>query len=119
MSTSIKTACPPLPQQIDRSASLLKLLSDPTRLRIVLLLTGRQLCVCELIAYLALPQNLVSHHLAQLRRAKLVQAHRQGRKLYYQLNAKLICDITSLLALLDAKGLPDSSINQVSKCISR
>ena len=50
---------------------LFKAFSDETRLRILVLLTERELCVCELVAILEMPQGKVSRHLAHLRHANL------------------------------------------------
>ncbi|HEX9779019.1 MAG TPA: metalloregulator ArsR/SmtB family transcription factor, partial [Geopsychrobacteraceae bacterium] len=51
---------------------LFKALSDETRLRILALLQAGELCVCDLMAILDLPQSTVSRHLAYLRNAGLV-----------------------------------------------
>ncbi len=57
----------------------LKLLADPTRRRIFLLLMQGETCNCELTDQLSLPQNLISHHLKALRAAGLVRARRDDR----------------------------------------
>ena len=62
-----------------------KALSDETRLRILALLTAGELCVCDLMAVLELPQSTVSRHLAYLRNAGLVEDRRQGVWMYYRL----------------------------------
>ena len=59
--------------------------SDRTRLRILNLLRGGELCVCDLIEVLGVPQAKVSRHLAYLRRAGLVQARKDGLWSYYRL----------------------------------
>lgn len=59
--------------------------SDWNRLRIVNLLRGGELCVCDLVDVLGLPQPVASKHLAYLRRAKLVASRREGLWVYYQL----------------------------------
>jgi ArsR family transcriptional regulator, arsenate/arsenite/antimonite-responsive transcriptional repressor len=69
---------------------LFKALSDPTRLRcIVLLVRYEELCVCELTHALALPQPKISHHLASLRRAGLVSDRKEGLWIYYRINTAL------------------------------
>ena len=66
--------------------ALFKALSDPTRLRCVVLLAQHQeLCVCDLTMALDLPQPKVSHHLGHLRRAGLVSDRRQGLWHFYRL----------------------------------
>lgn len=68
-------------------AQLFKALGDETRLRIMaLLLEGRELCVCDIMAVLKLPQSTVSRHLSYLRHSGLVDDRRQGVWMYYRLN---------------------------------
>lgn len=60
-------------------------LADPTRLRIVGLLAGGEVCVCHLYEALRIPQPKASRHLAYLRRAGLVDARREGLWVHYRL----------------------------------
>lgn len=64
---------------------LFKGLADPTRIRIVNLLAAGELCVCDLVGLLDLPQPMVSRHLAYLRHAGLVTVRREPRYAYYRL----------------------------------
>jgi ArsR family transcriptional regulator len=67
--------------------SVFKALSGEIRLRCLMLLIGHdELCVCELIHALGLPQPKISHHLAALRRAKLVADRKQGLWIYYRIH---------------------------------
>ena len=59
--------------------------SDRTRLRILHLLLGRELCVCDIVQVLGVPQPKASRHLAYLRRAGLVASRKQGLWNYYAL----------------------------------
>ena len=68
-----------------KTAQLFKALSDETRLRILSLLSAGELCVCDLMAVLQLPQSTVSRHLAYLRNVDLVEDRRQGVWMYYRL----------------------------------
>ena len=61
-----------------------KALSDATRLRIVLLLAERDLCVCELVYILKMEQSRISHQLRILRDADLVEDVRDGRWMIYR-----------------------------------
>ncbi len=66
---------------------LFKALSDITRLRCLhLLITHKELCVCELTNALGLAQPKVSHHLAALRRIGLVCDRKHGLWIYYRIN---------------------------------
>lgn len=64
--------------------TLLSALADPTRIRLIRLLLQEELCVCELVDALRIPQYTVSRHLAMLRRVGLVQARQNGRWMYYR-----------------------------------
>ena len=65
---------------------LFKTLSDPTRLRLLNLLAAEDaVCVCDLHGTLGLDQPKVSRHLAQLRRAGLVEVERDGKWMHYRL----------------------------------
>jgi ArsR family transcriptional regulator, arsenate/arsenite/antimonite-responsive transcriptional repressor len=59
--------------------------SDRTRLRILHLLKGGELCVCDLVRVIGSPQPKVSRHLAYLRRAGLVTARKDGLWMHYEL----------------------------------
>lgn len=65
-------------------ALLFRTLSDPTRLRLLNLLAEDEVCVCDLHGTLGLDQPKVSRHLAQLRRAGLVEAERDGKWMHYR-----------------------------------
>lgn len=62
-----------------------KALSDPTRLRIAALLTRGELCVCDLLEILKLPQSTISRHMARLKSAGIVNDRRQGKWVHYSL----------------------------------
>ena len=66
------------------AARLFKTLSDPTRLRLLNLLACGETCVCELTGTLRVVQPKVSRHLAQLKRAGLVEAQRNGKWMHYR-----------------------------------
>ncbi|WP_432823537.1 ArsR/SmtB family transcription factor [Trichloromonas sp.] len=88
------------------TARLFKALSDETRLRILALLTEGELCVCDLMAVLELPQSTVSRHLAYLRNSGLVCDRRAGVWMYYRLAEADNPLQRETLALL-ARFLPD------------
>ena len=68
---------------------LLAALTNPTRLRLVRLLLREELCVCELVDALRVPQYKVSRHLGRLRGVGLVQARRNGRWMYYSIGRRV------------------------------
>ena len=71
---------------MDEIIRVLKALSDPTRLRIVLALLVKPCCVCELSSALELPQPTVSRCLRVLRDADVVATARSGRWVEYEIN---------------------------------
>jgi ArsR family transcriptional regulator, arsenate/arsenite/antimonite-responsive transcriptional repressor len=85
---------------------LFRALSDPTRLRcLALLQQEEELCVCELVHALDLPQPRISRHLAQLRDCGLVLDRRRGQWVFYRLRNDLPQWVQAvLLAALEAVG---------------
>jgi ArsR family transcriptional regulator, arsenate/arsenite/antimonite-responsive transcriptional repressor len=70
-----------------KHVQLFKCLADETRLRTLLLLDAEgELCVCDIIASLQLPQSTVSRHLAYLKRSAMVNDRREGLWIYYSIN---------------------------------
>ncbi|GAB4276986.1 MAG: metalloregulator ArsR/SmtB family transcription factor [Deferrisomatales bacterium] len=67
-------------------AETFKILGDPTRVRILLALSQRELCVCDLAELFDVTPSAVSHQLRLLRAARLVRARREGRLVYYNLD---------------------------------
>src|SRR5215469_284782 len=65
----------------------MRLLADPTRVRILLLLEREELSVAELQEILAKGQSQISMHLAQLKHAGLVDDRRTGKNAFYRLEA--------------------------------
>ncbi|MCM2356725.1 MAG: metalloregulator ArsR/SmtB family transcription factor [Geobacteraceae bacterium] len=70
------------------TSRLFKALADETRLRILSLLMEGELCVCNLMEVLRLPQSTVSRHLAYLKNAGWVDDRREGVWMYYSINRK-------------------------------
>lgn len=75
-----------------------KALADPTRLRIMLLLDRRELCVCELMYVLEMEQSRVSHHMRVLRDAGIAEDVREGRWIIYRVPAGARGVLKGLLA---------------------
>jgi ArsR family transcriptional regulator, arsenate/arsenite/antimonite-responsive transcriptional repressor len=59
--------------------------SDPTRLRILHLLVKGEMCVCDIVGIIRVPQPKASRHLAYLRRSGLIGKRKQGLWAYYKL----------------------------------
>ena len=75
-------------------------LADPTRLRLLNLTNGREVCVCYFVEILKQGQPKISRHLAYLRRAGIVEARREGKWIHYRIErpadsrAASILDVT-------------------------
>ena len=67
-------------------ADIFKVLSHPTRLKIIHALSRDELCVCDLAALLGSTESAVSHQLRLLRGMRLVKYRRQGKLAYYSLD---------------------------------
>ena len=65
--------------------ALFQALADRTRLRLLNLMSGGEVCVCYFVELLDEPQPKISRHLAYLRRAGLVAARREGKWMHYRL----------------------------------
>jgi len=65
--------------------NIAKALSDENRVRALMMLSRGELCVCQLIEMLGLAPSTVSKHMSILRQARLVQARKEGRWMYYSL----------------------------------
>lgn len=72
--------------RLEAMAEEFKVLGDKTRLRILSLLQGRELCVCDLTEVLEISQPGVSQHMRRLRQAGFVNERRGGQWIYYSLN---------------------------------
>ena len=71
---------------MDRLINFFKVLSDDTRLRIMILLYHSELCVCQICGVTDISQPNVSKHLAKLRDMGFVRDERQGQFIYYYLS---------------------------------
>lgn len=76
-----------------RLAEMFSALSDPTRLRIVSLLSETELCVRDLARELGMSQSAVSHQLRTLRDRRIVRWRRQGRQIFYALDDDHVADL--------------------------
>ncbi|HEY0141260.1 MAG TPA: metalloregulator ArsR/SmtB family transcription factor [Thermoanaerobaculia bacterium] len=79
--------------------SLFAALADPTRLRLLNLLSAGEACVCYFVEILGESQPKVSRHLAYLRRVGLVHARRDGKWIHYSLSRP---DDGAAAAIVDA-----------------
>ena len=89
------------------AGAFLRLVADPTRRRIFFRLMAGELCNCEMVDALGLPQNLISHHLRQLRQAGLVRTRRDpedARWVYYRVDPAALAAVQAEIAAAFAPG---------------
>lgn len=83
------------------TTEIFKSLADETRLRLLVLLQeGNELCVCDLMHALDMPQSTVSRHLAYLKRNGWLQDRRGGVWMYYSLRKELDAFLQAQLVLI-------------------
>ena len=86
----------------EETATLMKALADPTRLTMVAALWKAKapVCICDFTADLELTQPTISHHMARLKEAGLVEAEKEGIWMYYRLRHDLPSSTRRLLGQL-------------------
>jgi DNA-binding transcriptional ArsR family regulator len=72
---------------IQEIALLLKILSNPTRLQIIMHLLKKDYCVCELVYLLNEKQNLISYNLGLLKKHEIVESYNRSKDKYYKLGS--------------------------------
>lgn len=108
--------CGPVPAphrtaaEAGEEAGVLRALADPTRLRILDILSQHpgEVCVCDLAAAFPQGQPTISHHLSVLRQAGLVRAERRGTWAYYRPDRRRLRWATERLAELAGVAAPQS-----------
>lgn len=84
-------------------AQLFTALADPTRLRLLNLMSGREVCVCYFVEILNQGQPKISRHLAYLRNAGIVSARREGKWMHYSIQRPYDVAANSILDTVLAK----------------
>ncbi|MCP8307819.1 MAG: helix-turn-helix transcriptional regulator [archaeon] len=82
-------------------ANFFKALADVTRLRIMKMLSVREMCVCEIMIALNMSQPNASHHLEMLERVGIVKKRKEGKWVFYSLAKP---EMVNLLNKLSAKS---------------
>ncbi|MDP6624970.1 MAG: metalloregulator ArsR/SmtB family transcription factor [Nitrospinota bacterium] len=72
--------------------SFFKAVGDPTRVKIMVLLRKKEMCVSDICKHFKMKQPSISHHLNILKNAKIVSDRKEGKEVYYALNACCISD---------------------------
>ncbi|EGS29990.1 MAG: winged helix-turn-helix transcriptional regulator [Peptoniphilus sp. oral taxon 375] len=71
---------------MDLLSSIFKVLGDPTRLKIIYLLSQSPLCVNDIVELIGMSQSSISHQLSLLKRKKLIKSEKDGRRNIYSLD---------------------------------
>lgn len=90
----------PADDEFEEYSQKLKALSDPTRLKILYLLSNGELCVCEIIYALKKPQSSISHHLNILKNSGFIKGRKEGVWIHYRLINQDIADMVKKLIKL-------------------
>jgi ArsR family transcriptional regulator len=100
-------------------ALLFAALADRTRLRVLNLMNGREVCVCYFVEILGQSQPKISRHLAYLRRARIVTARREGKWMHYKIiepaNAGAARILRETLAVIGQEKAMQSDLARLGK----
>ena len=104
-------------------AGTLKALAHPVRLRILALLRGGELCVCEVAEVLGLASSTVSEHLTELRRTGWVQEWKVGRRVHVSISSEaatrpILEALWPLLAEVEAELAQDRDLVKNLHCLT-
>ena len=86
ISSGEKFSTPEFQKKLREVERLLGIVGEANRIKILLLLSKRKMCVCELESALRLPQPTISHHLTLLEQSGLLARSKRGRFVFYSLN---------------------------------
>jgi len=88
-----KLSTPEFAAKLRRAEKLLGAVGESNRMKMLLLLSKREMCVCELESALELPQPTVSHHLGLLEQADLLRRSKKGRFVFYAVRDSPVLDL--------------------------
>ena len=75
-------------KRVNSLSTMLKMVSEESRLKILCVLRQGEHCVCELLEHIDLSQSLTSHHLKDLKMLGIVQTDKRGLRVYYSLTCE-------------------------------
>jgi ArsR family transcriptional regulator len=98
-------------------------LADPTRLRLLNLMDGREVCVCYFVEILKQGQPKISRHLAYLRSAGIVEARRDGKWMHYRISPsgdeRIVAILHATLASLKSSRDMQDDLKRLDKACCR
>ncbi len=86
----------PSSDDLNNLSMFFKLFGDPTRIKLLSILSKGELCVCDMASILSMSQSSVSHQLKTLKANRLIKFRREGKSLIYSLDDEHINDILSM-----------------------
>ncbi len=107
-STATRLCCPPLTEtisddQANEVATVFKSLADPTRLKLVnIIASAGEACACDFPEALGKSQPTISHHLAQLVKAGILDREQRGKWAWYRVRSERLADLCVVLCAQNA-----------------
>jgi len=98
-------------ENINKTIVILKAISNETRLKILEFLLDGEKCVCEIFPYVKRKQSTVSIQLSKLENAGVVGSRKEGKKVFYKIKDKRVCDIFGSLGYAKRKTLKKNCCN--------
>lgn len=90
-------------EYLTNEIKVFKAVADVTRLSILKLLTGGELCICEIMLALKKPQSSISHNLSILEDAGLIKERKEGKWCLYRISDGAVVDMVNLARQLKRK----------------
>jgi len=92
---------------VERLIEYLKVLADPTRMKIIKFLLERDMYVCELVAVMDIAQPTVSQHLRRLKAVGLAEEKKEGQRVRYRVNKEVLAECQRELEIFLATPIKD------------
>jgi DNA-binding transcriptional ArsR family regulator len=83
-------------RDLERLSLIYRVMGDPNRLKILMVLRNVEMCVCDLAAFSGLSESAVSHQLRRLKDLALIKNRRDGQIIYYSLDDEHLSDLLAL-----------------------
>ncbi len=83
---------------------LFKSLSDPTRIKIIKILRGKEMCACEIPEKVNRAQPTVSQHLKILEKSGVLQSRRDGREILYSIADEKVFELIEIAGKIQNRG---------------
>ena len=90
-------------KESNHEVKVFKAVADPTRLKILKILVGGELCICDIMIALKKPQPSISRNLAILEDAGLIKERKDGKWCHYRLSDGAVMEMVNLANLIKGK----------------